>query len=37
VFGMGDPFTSLSFYHPIYGSLALIFFTLISGRIVPPK
>jgi uncharacterized BrkB/YihY/UPF0761 family membrane protein len=37
VFGMGDPFTSLNFYHPIYGSLAIILFTLISGRIVPPK
>jgi hypothetical protein len=35
VFAMGDPFTSLSFYHQLYGSLALIAFTLISGLIVP--
>jgi hypothetical protein len=31
----GAPFDSLPFYHPIYGSLALIAFTLISGLVVP--
>jgi hypothetical protein len=35
VFALGDPFSSLSFYNQVYGSLALIAFTLISGRIVP--
>lgn len=33
----GAPFDSLSFYNPIYGSLTLIAFTLISGLIVPTK
>jgi hypothetical protein len=34
-FALGAPFDSLSFYNPVYGSLALIAFTLASGRIVP--
>ena len=35
VFALGDPFSSLDFYRQVYGSLALIAFTLLSGRIVP--
>jgi hypothetical protein len=35
VFALGDPFSALSFYHQVYGSLVLIAFTLISGGIVP--
>jgi hypothetical protein len=35
VFGLGEPFASLSWYDSVYGSLALIAFTLISGAIVP--
>jgi hypothetical protein len=37
VFALGEPFASLSFYNPVYGSLALIGFTLISGIIIPDK
>lgn len=33
----GQPFTSLTFYHELYGSLAIIAFTLISGLIVPKE
>jgi hypothetical protein len=29
VFALGEPFSSLSFYQPIYGSIALIIFSLI--------
>jgi hypothetical protein len=35
VFALGGPFTGLSFYRPLYGSLLLILFTLIVGRIEP--
>jgi hypothetical protein len=37
VFALGDPFASLSFYNRVYGSLALIGFTLISGAIIPAE
>ncbi len=29
VFALGEPFSSLSFYQPVYGSIALIIFSLI--------
>lgn len=32
----GAPFESLPFYSPVYGSLLLIAFTLVSGLIAPP-
>lgn len=32
---LGSPFTSLSWYEPFMGSVALVLFTLISGKIVP--
>jgi hypothetical protein len=35
VFALGDPFTSLSFYQPVYGSILLILYTLIVARIIP--
>jgi hypothetical protein len=35
VFALGGPFVYLSFYQPIYGSLLLIFYTLIVALKVP--
>lgn len=35
VFALGGPFVNLIFYKPIYGSLLLIFYTLIVGLKVP--
>jgi hypothetical protein len=35
VFALGGPFTSLSFYTPLYGSLALIIYTLLVGLVTP--
>jgi hypothetical protein len=35
VFALGEPFDSFNFYHRVYGSLALIGFTLVVGLIVP--
>jgi hypothetical protein len=35
VFAVGEPFSGLGFYNPVYGSLVLIAFSLLSGRIVP--
>ncbi|GFE69622.1 hypothetical protein [Chroococcus sp. FPU101] len=29
VFALGEPFSSLSFYHPVYGSISLILYSLI--------
>ena len=37
VFALGSPFDSLGFYHPVYGSLSLIGFTLAVGLIAPPE
>jgi hypothetical protein len=37
VFALGDPFTSLSFYQPVYGSILLILYTLIVARIIPAE
>ena len=37
VFALGDPFTSLSFYQPVYGSILLILYTLIVGKIIPAE
>jgi len=35
VFALGGPFATLAFYHPVYGSLLLIAFTLAVGLIEP--
>lgn len=35
VFALGGPFASLGWYQPVYGSLALITYTLIVALIVP--
>jgi hypothetical protein len=35
VFALGGPFATLAFYHPLYGSLLLIVFTLVVGLIEP--
>jgi hypothetical protein len=37
VFALGGPFASLDFYSPLYGSLLLIFYTLIVGLVNPPE
>src|SRR5436190_23486193 len=37
VFALGEPFSFLSFYNGLYGTLAIIAFTLISGWIVPKE
>lgn len=37
VFALGDPFTTLGFYRPLYGSLLLILYTLIVALINPPE
>jgi len=37
VFALGDPFTSLSFYQPVYGSILLILYTLIVAKIIPSE
>lgn len=37
IFAMGGPFASLAWYQPVYGGLALIFFLLAAGLIVPPE
>jgi len=36
-FALGEPFNSLSFYQPVYGSIMLILYTLIVAKIVPSK
>jgi hypothetical protein len=37
VFAIGAPFSSLSFYNGLYGTLAMIAFTLGSGLVVPKE
>lgn len=37
VFALGGPFAALAFYKPVYGSLLLIFYTLLVGLIIPPE
>jgi hypothetical protein len=37
VFALGDPFASLSFYQPVYGSVLLILYTLIVAKIIPAE
>ncbi len=37
VFALGDPFSSLTFYHPVYGSVMLIVYTLIVTLINPSE
>lgn len=37
VFAMGEPFASLGFYRPLYGSLLLILYTLLVPLINPPE
>ncbi len=36
-FALGKPFEILSFYKPLYGSLLLIFYTLLVSFIIPPE
>ena len=36
IFALGGPFKLYSWYAPIYGSLALVFFSLVSGLINQP-
>jgi hypothetical protein len=35
VFALGGPFSSLNWYNPVYGTLVLIGFTLVTGLINP--
>jgi hypothetical protein len=35
VFALGGPFSSLNWYNPLYGTLVLIGFTLVTGLINP--
>ncbi|NEO97124.1 MAG: hypothetical protein F6K58_00080 [Symploca sp. SIO2E9] len=37
VFALGEPFTTLDFYRPLYGSLLLIFYTLVVALINPQE
>jgi hypothetical protein len=37
VFALGGPFESLSWYRPLYGSLLLIFYTLLVGTLIPAE
>jgi hypothetical protein len=37
VFALGGPFATLGFYRPLYGSLLLIFYTLVIGLFTPPE
>ena len=37
VFALGDPFATLGFYRPLYGSLLLIFYTLAIGLVTPTE
>jgi uncharacterized membrane protein len=37
VIALGGPFESLSEYQPVYGSLLLIFYTLLIAIVVPPE
>jgi hypothetical protein len=36
VFAIGGPFATLHFYHPVYGGLLLIFFSLTVGLVNEP-
>lgn len=36
-FALGEPFSSLSWYHPVYGSIALIMYSLIVPLINPSE
>jgi len=35
IFALGGPFARLGFYHPIYGSLLLVFYSLVVAMINP--
>ncbi len=37
VFALGSPFSTLEFYRPLYGSLALILYSLVVGLIIPSE
>ena len=37
VFALGGPFEKLEFYSPVYGSLSLVAFTLVTGALVPSQ
>ena len=36
-FALGEPFSTLEFYRPVYGSLVLILYTLIVGLVIPSE
>jgi hypothetical protein len=36
-FALGEPFDSLSFYQPVYGSILLILYTTIVAKIIPKE
>lgn len=36
-FALGGPFATLGFYRPLYGSLLLIFYTLVIGLVTPTE
>jgi hypothetical protein len=35
VFALGGPFATMSFYRPVFGSLTLLFFSLVVAMITP--
>jgi hypothetical protein len=37
VFALGEPFASMSFYRPLYGSLLLILYSLVVGFLIPKE
>jgi hypothetical protein len=37
VFALGGPFATLSFYKPIYGSLALVLYSLVVPLVIPKE
>jgi hypothetical protein len=37
VFALGGPFTSMDFYKPVYGSLLLVFYTLVVALVIPKE
>ena len=37
VFALGGPFVTLSDYRPVYGSLLLIFYTLLVAKLIPTE
>jgi len=37
VFALGEPFSELGWYKPLYGSLMLVFYTLVVALVTPPE